>query len=220
MKTAAALLLYEEGKFKLDHPVSQYLPELKGLRVVARTSAFQFRGKADDVRRIGEQLNVGAVLECSVRRDGDRLRVTAQLVSTEDGYHLWSGAYDGESGDLLTIQQNIVSETARALRMPIPTGQSKPLASRRTENPEAHDLYLQGRYYWSKRNVSSMQRSVQLFEGAIQKDPSYARAYAGLADAYAVFDTKTKDLEEPQGLGGEPCATPRQPLFACKWEKE
>ena len=163
------------------------LAALQGLRVVARTSAFQFRGKGEDVRRIGEQLNVGAVLEGSVRKEGDRLRVTAQLISTADGYHLWSGAYDGQSSDLYTIQENIVQETAHALRMPAPAEKERPLAGRHTENPEAHELYLQGRYFWSKRGVHEMERSIELFEGAIQKDPSYAPAYAGLADTYAVM---------------------------------
>ncbi|HLW78666.1 MAG TPA: hypothetical protein VKU44_03615, partial [Terriglobia bacterium] len=171
----------------LSEELTTSLAELKGLRVVARTSAFEFRGKGEDVRKIGEQLNVGAVLEGSVSKQGDRLRVTAQLISAADGYHLWSGGYDGQESDLFAIQENIVRETARALRMSIPPGPERALPSRRTENPEAHDLYLQGRYFLGKGDRESVERSVPLFESAIRKDPGFAWAHSGLADAYSIL---------------------------------
>jgi TolB-like protein/tetratricopeptide (TPR) repeat protein len=162
------------------------LSEVQGLRVVARTSAFQFRGKSEDVRRIGEQLNVGAVLEGSVSRSDDELHVTAQLISTQNGYHLWTGTYDGEHSEIYAIEKQIVRQTIRRLGIAA-TGQERTSANRRTENPEAHDLYLEGRYYWNKRDLPDMERSVQLFKAAIQKDPKFALAYAGLADTYVII---------------------------------
>jgi TolB-like protein len=162
------------------------LAEVRGLRVVARTSAFQFRGKGEDVRKIGQQLNVGAIMEGSVRRSGDELHVTAQLISTQNGYHLWSGTYDGGRGELYSIEDQIVRQTIRMLGVAT-TGDGQNSQNRRTENPQAHDLYLEGRYFWNKRDLPDMERSVQLFETAIRKDPNYALAYAGLADTYVVM---------------------------------
>jgi len=159
------------------------LAEVQGLRVVARTSAFQFRGKGGDVRQVGEQLGVRAIIEGSVTRSGDSLHVTAQLVSTQDGYHLWSRTYDVPQSQIYAIQQEIVRETVHALGLPAP----RMLAHNYTVNPEAHDLYLEGRYYWNKRDLPDMQHAAQLFEAAIQKDPNFALAYAGLADTYVVM---------------------------------
>jgi TolB-like protein/Tfp pilus assembly protein PilF len=159
------------------------LAEVQGLRVVARTSAFQFRGKSEDVRQIGQQLDVGAIIEGSVTRSGNELRVTAQLVSTQDGYHLWSQTYDVLQSQIYVVEQEIVRDTVRALGLRAP----RLLAHKYTVNPEAHDLYLEGRYYWNKRDPPDMQRSVELFEAAIRKDPNFALAYAGLADTYVVM---------------------------------
>jgi TolB-like protein/DNA-binding winged helix-turn-helix (wHTH) protein/Tfp pilus assembly protein PilF len=170
----------------LTEELTTALAEVRGLRVVARTSAFQFRDKGEDVRRIGEQLGVGAVLEGSVSRSGDRFHITAQLVSTQNGYHLWSGIYDGQLSQMYTIQEKIVDQTARTLGIAA-NAHAPSSAHRQTKNPEAHDLYLEGRYFWNKRDLRDMQRSIQLFEAAIQKDPNFALAYAGLADTYVVL---------------------------------
>jgi TolB-like protein/DNA-binding winged helix-turn-helix (wHTH) protein len=159
------------------------LAEVRDLRVVARTSAFQFLGKGEDVRRIGEKLNVATVMEGSVSRSGDRLHVTAQLVSTQNGYHLWSRTYDVPQSQIYAIQQEIVRDTVRTLGIPPP----RRLAHKYTASSEAHDLYLEGRYYWNKRDLPDMERSVQLFEAAIRKDPNFALAYTGLADDYVVM---------------------------------
>ncbi len=161
------------------------LAELKGLRVVSATSAFQFRGKSEDVRRIGQALNAGAVLEGSISRSGSGLRIDAQLVDARNGYHLWSKAYDVQGGDMLAAEEDIVQETGRALRVPV-GGTVRPI-KRDTQNAEAHDLYLQGRYLWSKRDLPDMEESARLFQRAVDDDPNYALAYAGLADAYTVM---------------------------------
>ena len=162
------------------------LAEVHGLRVVARTSAFQFRGKGEDVRKIGNQLNVGAIIEGSLSKTGDKLHVTAQLINARNGYHFWSGEYDGDPKEIYGIEEQIVSQTTRALGIS-DNGPRASVATRRTENPEAHDLYLEGRYFWYKRDLPDMDKSIELFQAAIRKDHNYALAYLGLADAYVVI---------------------------------
>lgn len=161
------------------------LAQLNGLRVVAATSARKFQGKSEDVRKIGQDLNAEAVLEGSITQAGKGLRINAQLIDTRNGYHLWSKAYDVQPADLLASENDIVEETARALRISVPAG-VRP-AKRDTENSEAHDLYLHGRYLWNTRQLPDMLESARLFERAIKDDPKYALAYAGLADTYTVM---------------------------------
>jgi len=161
------------------------LAQLEGLRVVAATSAFQFRGKSEDVRKIGQALDAGALLEGSISQSGEGLRINVQLINTRNGYHLWSKAYDTRAADLLASEREIVEETAHVLRVPVP-GSFRSIRLD-TKNPEAHDLYLQGRYLWSKRGLADMQESARLFERATKDDPNYALAYVGLADAYTVM---------------------------------
>jgi serine/threonine-protein kinase len=162
------------------------LGRVPGLRVAARTSAFQFKGRADDVRRIGQQLNVEAVLEGSVRKAGNRLRVTAQLVSTKDGYQLWSERYDRETEDVFAIQDEIAATLVETLKIRLADAQA-PRGRRATEDLEAYHLYLQGRYWWNKRHEGGLWKSVDFFAQAIARDPSYALAHAGLADAHSVI---------------------------------
>jgi len=162
------------------------LAEIHSLRVVARTSAFQFRDKGEDVRKIGTQLGVGAVLEGSLSRSANKLHVTAQLVSTQNGYHLWSGTYDGQRDELYSIEEQIVKQTSRLLGV-ASREQEPSFSGRRTENSEAHDLYLEGRYFWYKRDLRDMEKSIQYFRAAIKKDPNYALAYWGMADTYVVM---------------------------------
>jgi serine/threonine-protein kinase len=160
------------------------LAKVEDLRVAARTSAFQFKGKNSDVREIGRRLGVAAVLEGSVRKEGDSLRITAQLISTSDGYHLWSETYDREMTQVFAIQEDISRAIVETLKLRAAEKRSGPLVTRHTEHPEAHDLYLRGRYFWNKRGQEGAKKSIQYFQQAIEKDPHYAPAYAGLADAY------------------------------------
>ena len=158
--------------------------QLKGLRVVAATSAFQFRGKSEDVREIGQALNAGAVLEGSMVRSGTGLRINAQLINTRNGYHLWSKAYDVQNSDLFTFEKDIVRESARVLKV----SDGAPLSDRPdTVSAEAHELYLRGRYLWNTRQMSDVQESVRMFESAVKDDSNYALAYSGLADSYTVM---------------------------------
>jgi TolB-like protein/Flp pilus assembly protein TadD len=173
------------------------LARLPDLRVVARTSAFAFKGKDADIRTIGEQLGVRNVVEGSVRRSGERLRVTAQLVSVADGYHLWSETYEREVADVFAIQEEVATRVAEALSVRI-GGRS--LAQGPPPDPRAYELYLVGRQLFALRTEASMQRAIENFEQALALAPSYAPALSGLADALTQltvwgFDTSPAVLE-------------------------
>jgi adenylate cyclase len=163
------------------------LAKVPGLRVPGRTSCFAFKGKNDEgiFREVGERLHVGTVLEGSVRKAGDELRVTAQLVSVADGYHLWSEDYDGDVKDILTFQSNVAQRVVEALQMKLGVEGTRVLAKKPTENPEAHRLYLLGRYEFGKYSEAGWTSSIRYYEQALKLDPNYALAYCGLADTYA-----------------------------------
>lgn len=160
------------------------LAKLEGWRVVSRTSSFAFKGKEDDIRRIGEQLNVGHIIEGSVRKSGKRLRITAQLNSVRDGYQLWSEKYDREMEDVFEIQEEIARAIVSKLSTQLPAAPARSLIKRHTEDLEAHTLYLKARYHLHKRSEEGLKKAIEFCEEAIRKDPTYALAYSGLADSY------------------------------------
>jgi len=155
------------------------LTKLKDFRVAARTSAFSFKGKNLDIRDIGKKLSVETVLEGSVRKAGNRLRITAQLTSVVDGYHLWSEQFDREMADIFDIQDEITLTIVEKLKVELLGVEKKALVKRHTDNLEAYHLYLKGRYFGYTR------KAVVFFERAIEKDSAYAPAYSGLADIYS-----------------------------------
>lgn len=159
------------------------LTRVGGFRVVARTSSFSFKGKQQDIREIGRKLNVGAVLEGSVRKFGNKLRVTAQLNSVDDGYHLWSETYERELKDVFSLQDEISQSIVNTLQVKL-TNQRAPLRAKTPENLETYDLYLKGRYHWGRWRTEGAEKAQHYFQQAIAKDPGYALAYAGLADSY------------------------------------
>jgi serine/threonine-protein kinase len=163
------------------------LTTIRGMRVVARTSAFSFKGKEIDIRDIGRKLNVDTVLEGSVRKSGDRLRITAQLVSVTDGYHIWSERYDRDITDISAIQDEISLAIVDKLKIQLLGKEKATIVRRSTQNPEAYSLYLRGRYYWNKRTTEAFRNSIGQFREAIAMDPAFALAYAGLADSYALL---------------------------------
>jgi TolB-like protein/Tfp pilus assembly protein PilF len=163
------------------------LSQVAGLRVAARTSSFQFKGRNADVREVGRELNVGAVLEGSVRKSGNRLRITAQLVSVEDGYQLWSDSYDRELADVFAVQEDIARAIVGALRVRLAASPDSALVARPTRDLQAYDLYLKGRFAWNQRTGVALREAVRYFEQAVARDPRFARAYAGLADAYILL---------------------------------
>jgi serine/threonine-protein kinase len=164
------------------------LGDVPGLRVASRTSAFAFKGRNVDAREIGRALHVGSLLEGRVRRDGQRLRVSAQLTSATDGLALWSETYEREMRDVFRVQDEIAGAIAAALRVRLTAAADTAAGSRaRTADMVAYDLYLRGRYHLHRRGGAELQRAAGYFEQATRRDPGYAAAHAGLADAMALL---------------------------------
>ena len=158
------------------------LAKLPGLRVASRTSAFQYKDRSEDVRVIGERLGVASVLEGSVRREGTRLRVTAQLINVADGYHLWSERYDREMEDVFAIEDEIAASIARTLQVILGDRERRALGRVPTADVRAYEYYLRGRQFFGQTRRKSLEYAIAMFERAIGVDPSYALAWAGLAD--------------------------------------
>jgi serine/threonine-protein kinase len=163
------------------------LAQIEGLRVVARTSAFQFKGQALDVREIGKRLNVETVLEGSVRKAGEQLRITAQLIDVADGYHIWSERYARELQDVFAIQDDITEKIVGALKIKLVGDQELLPVRHYTDKVGAYNLYLQGRFHWNKRTPDAFSRAISYFERALKIDPNYAMAHVGLADCYTMM---------------------------------
>jgi adenylate cyclase len=162
------------------------LTRVKSLHVPGRSSSFAFKGKneQDIFRKVGEQLHVNAVLEGSVRKAGDKLRITAQLINVADGYHLWSETYDRDMKDIIAVQSDVAKRVVQALQVELGVDEERALAKKPTENPEAHRLYLLGRYHFAKFTRAGWTNAIHYYEQALQVDPNFALAYCGLADTY------------------------------------
>ena len=160
------------------------LAQIRNLRVVARTSAFSFKGKQVDLRTVGATLNAGILLEGSVRKSGDRVRIVAQLINADDGYHIWSERYERELQDIFEVQDEIARTIAERLKVSLGPEKAEALVRSETKDVEAYQFYLKGRFHWNKRSPDGLQKAVEYFQQAIEKDPNYTLAYAGLADAY------------------------------------
>ncbi|MCG6956919.1 MAG: tetratricopeptide repeat protein, partial [Gemmatimonadetes bacterium] len=169
----------------LAEDVINALTHIKDFRVAARTSAFSFKGEQIDAREIGRKLSVSTVLEGSVQRVGDRLRVTAQLIDAQEGYHLWSEQYDRVMADVFSIQDEITAAIVEAMKIELLDRERSAVSKRYTENLDAYQLYLKGRHHWNRSTTDGYWKAIDLFQEAIRTDPSYALAYTGLADAYA-----------------------------------
>jgi TolB-like protein/Tfp pilus assembly protein PilF len=171
------------------------LAHVEGLEVIGRTSSFSFKGKADDLRTIGEKLGVKNVLEGSLRKDGDAIRVTAELIRVADGTHLWSDRYDRTLAGILELQDEVASAVVEALKVRLLSGARPGSDSVRTAIPEAYQEYLLGRHHLAQYSEDSTRSSVQAFERALRLDPGYAPAWAGLAAAlhYRAEDNGTLD---------------------------
>ncbi|MDQ3673749.1 MAG: tetratricopeptide repeat protein, partial [Gemmatimonadota bacterium] len=163
------------------------LAKVEGLRVASRTSVFALKGKPLDVRAIGALLEATEVLEGTVRRSGQNLRITAQLTSTDDGRLVWSHRYDRKLDDVFAIQDEISRTIVTTLRATTFADLAEPVAGERhTESIQAYGLYLRGRYEWNKRTQEAVSEGIRYFEQAIALDPAYALAYTGLSDSYAL----------------------------------
>ena len=163
------------------------LTRVQGLQVTSRTSVFAYKGRDVDIREIGHRLNVGAVLEGSVRRVGNRLRVTAQLVNAIDGYHLWSETYDRQLADVFELQDELSRAIVSTLKPKLVGVDSQPLVLPPTNSVEAYTAYLKGRFFWNKRTLDGYRRGIAFFEHALVKDPGLALAHSGIADCWAML---------------------------------
>jgi len=156
------------------------LSKIQGLRVAARTSSFQFKGKPEDLRTVGEKLNVGAILEGSVQKEGNKVRITAQLIKAADGFHLWSETYDRELNDIFGVQDDIARSVASSLNITLLGGGAA--ASTPSKNPDAYNAFLQGRYFSGRGSKEDLDKAVGYFEQALKLDPAYAPTWAELAN--------------------------------------
>ena len=171
------------------------LARVPGLQVASRTSAFAYKGRNVDIRQVGKDLGVETVLEGSVRQAGDQVRITAQLIDTETGFHLWSDTYDRQLADIFQVQDEIAGAIVDRLRIQL-APEDQQLAQRTrapTQNVEAYELYLQGRAVWKKRGEENLKRAIELYQSALARDPAFARAHAALASAYVVMAGYTKE---------------------------
>src|SRR5262249_33795770 len=171
----------------ISEEILDALAKVEGLRVVARTSSFSFKGRNADVGEIAQKLNVQNVLEGSLRREGNRVRITAQLVNAHNGFHVWSDTFERELQGVFAVQDEITRSIVDALKVKLAVAPS----AHAPENTEVHDLYLQGLYLSNKSDEESLRKSLSLFQRALDKNPTYARAWTGtakdwlyLADAY------------------------------------
>jgi len=167
----------------LAEEILNALAQVEGLHVAGRTSSFSFKGRNEDLRAIGQSLGVGAVLEGSVRKSGNRVRITAQVVNVADGFHVWSQTYDRDLTDIFAVQDDIARSVVTATKLKLLSRQATVPAARRTANPEVYTQFLLARQFFNRGVVEDYRRSVEAYERAIALDPSYAPARAGLGEA-------------------------------------
>ena len=163
------------------------LSQLPSLKVTARNSAFRYKGKDTDAQTVGRELGVQAVLTGRLTQRGDNLMVSAEVVDAQSNRLLWGGQYNRKLSDILVVQEDIAKEISEKLRLRLTGEERRQLTTGATGNPEAYQLYLKGRYFWNKRTGDAINKSIEYFNQAIEKDPNYALAYAGLADSYVIL---------------------------------
>ena len=163
------------------------LATIGALRVISRTSAMEYKGSKKRLTDIARELNVDAVVEGSVMRSRNRVRITAQLIDTARDRHLWAENYERDVGDVVTLQGEVARAIAQEIQVKLTPVEQARLASARPVNPEAHELYLKGRFYWNKLSPDGLKRGLEYFQQAVEKDPNDALAYAGIADCYVFF---------------------------------
>jgi len=173
------------------------LSKIPDLKVISRTSSFSFKGKNEDVRKIGENLGVANVLEGSIRKSGNKIRITAQLIEVREGTHLWSETFEREMSDVFAIQDEISKKIVDILKITLTTKDANQLRGSFTKDPEAYEDFLMGRFHWNMRTEEGIKKSIGYFEDAIKRDPNYAAAYAGLADTYlTLYDYGLMSIDE------------------------
>lgn len=165
------------------------LAKIAELKVISRTSTQRFKSAPGDLRQIAQQLGVTNILEGSVQKSADQVRVNVQLINATTDAHLWADTYDRKLTDIFAVESEIAKAVVEILQAKLTGSAEHVLASRPTQNPEAHQLYLKGRYFWNKRTAANLRKAIEYFEQATEKDPNYALAYSGLADAHSLLPT-------------------------------
>jgi len=163
------------------------LAQISALRVISRTSAMVYKGARKPLPQIARELNVDAVVEGTVLRSGDQVRITAQLIQAADDKHLWAESYEGNLRDTLALQKKVAAAIADQIRIKLNPQEQAALRNAKVVNPEAYESYLKGRYFWNKRTSNGLKVALAYFNQAIEEDPKYAQAYSGLADTYALL---------------------------------
>ena len=163
------------------------LAHVPDLKVKSRNSVFRYKGKEVDVEKVGKELTVDALLTGRVVQHGDTIQVSADLANVQDNTEIWGGQYERKAADIISLQQQIASDIAGKLRTKMSGAEKQQVSKQGTQNPEAYQLYVKGRYSWNKRTAADLAAAISYFNQALEKDPSYAQAYAGLADVYAVI---------------------------------
>jgi TolB-like protein len=163
------------------------LAKIRSLRIISRSTAMAYKGTRRPLSQIAKELHVDAVVEGTVLRAGDRVRITAELVQVSSDHHLWADTYESQMGDVLALQNRVTSAIVNEIRINLTPGDRERLAGSPSVHPEAYENYLKGRYYWNKRTNQSLARAIGYFGQAVQQDSRYALAYAGLADSYSIL---------------------------------
>jgi tetratricopeptide (TPR) repeat protein len=163
------------------------LAQISALRVISRTSVMVYKGARKPLPQIARELNVDSVVEGTVLRSGDQVRITTQLIEASTDKHLWSQSYEGELRDTLALQNRVASAIADQIRINLTPQEQAELKNAKAVNPEAYESYLKGRYFWNKRTADGLKVALAYFKQATEEDPKYAQAYSGLADTYALL---------------------------------
>ena len=171
----------------ISEEIINSLVQLSQLRIVGRTSSFSFKGKNEDLRLIGEKLGVTNILEGSVRKAGNRIRITAQLIEVETGFHLWSQKFDKELLDIFEVQDEISKAIVEQLLAELDKSKAVAPVKAKARNMDAYNLFLKGRFQWSKRTAAGLKKSIEFYEQAIEEDSNYAPAYAAMSDSYSLL---------------------------------
>jgi TolB-like protein/Tfp pilus assembly protein PilF len=174
------------------------LGQISALRVISRTSTMAYKRTRKPLPQIARELHVEGVVEGTVLRAGNQVRITAQLIQAPDDKHVWAQSYEGDMGNTLALQKNVARAIAEQIRVNLTPHEQEVLKTVRSVNPEAYEAYLKGRYFWNKRTGEALKKAIEYFDEAIQRDPGYSQAYAGLADTYALLGNSDFAVLSPQ----------------------
>lgn len=163
------------------------LSKLSEMRVISRTTSMQYKGTTKDIRTIGQETSVNYIMQGSVRKHGDSVRITAQFLDAKKDVHLWAETFRGDVDDIFDIPERVSEKIVEALRIQLTKEEQVMLEKRYTDDSEAYQLYLKGRHFWKQRNEDGLKSAITYFERALKKDPDYALAWAGLADTYSLM---------------------------------